>query len=118
MKLILVVDDDAVHRELVKDILEMHGHTKVIAADSVRSAIKKFSREYRIGTIISDYRMPDGCGDDLHRTLLPALKKRDVHFIAMSSLFPEAGNHYFAHHGVPRVDKTKLVRDLPEALKR
>jgi DNA-binding NtrC family response regulator len=61
---ILLVDDDALVRASLKRILERSG-IKVTEVCSVSEAKKTLSR-YLFSGVVSDVRLPDGTGVDLH----------------------------------------------------
>jgi two-component system chemotaxis response regulator CheY len=54
---ILVVDDHASTRDLIKAILRSAGFTRVLQADNGRNALEMLRRE-RFGLIICDWNMP------------------------------------------------------------
>ena len=78
---VLLVDDDAVSRMLMAEMLRADGHT-VREAGGVTEALK-LSREGDIGLVISDHQMADGTGLDLlqqmaRRTAVPGARTRLV----------------------------------------
>ncbi len=94
---VLVVDDEAVVRQIVRVALERMGR-KVITADSGAAAVELFSRAPRqIGLILLDWKMPGmDCGDTLKqlRKLAPDLKA-------------------IVSSGLPRAEVEYHFRDLP-----
>jgi len=66
--IILIVDDEEDPRELLKDILEMYGHT-VFSADSGKEALAILAAEPDIRIIFTDLGMPEMSGWDLSKTI-------------------------------------------------
>jgi two-component system cell cycle response regulator len=61
---LLVVEDDADQRDLIRETLEDHfGNGTVVAVDSRRAAAAQDPRTFNL--ILTDYNLPDGCGMDL-----------------------------------------------------
>jgi putative two-component system response regulator len=77
MTSILVIDDDAVVREVITEMLKNAGH-EVIAAGTAAQALELFADE-EIGLVVSDIVMPDLSGLELleamrlHRPSLPVV---------------------------------------------
>ena len=65
---ILIVDDEEDPRELLKDILEIFGHT-VFSADSGKEALAILEAEPDIGIIFTDLGMPEMSGWDLSKAV-------------------------------------------------
>jgi len=64
MSFILLVDDDALVREALKRVIERSG-VKVTAVCCIEDA-KEALRQYRFLAVVSDVRMPNGTGVELH----------------------------------------------------
>ena len=60
---ILIVDDEAVQRDLLKGFLENQGY-RVLTAGDGRQALDIFNRE-PVPLVILDHRMPGQTGDDV-----------------------------------------------------
>jgi diguanylate cyclase (GGDEF)-like protein len=61
---LLIVEDDADQRDLIRDTLEMHfGTGTVVAVDSRAAARAQDPASFNL--ILTDYNLPDGCGMDL-----------------------------------------------------
>lgn len=63
---VLIVDDSAVLREMLKLVFKLHCE-EVLIASGVREAIETLDRNAEISLVISDVIMPDGSGFDLLR---------------------------------------------------
>jgi len=69
-QVIAIVDDDAMIRETLKDLLESAGYASVVF-----SSAQRFLKSKRLGTfacLITDMRMPGTTGLELHRRLVAA----------------------------------------------
>jgi two-component system, chemotaxis family, chemotaxis protein CheY len=69
---VLVVDDFATMRRIVKGVLKQLGFTKIIEAEDGSAALGELKKD-SIGLIVSDWNMPKMTGLDL----LKAVKKDD-----------------------------------------
>lgn len=67
MKMILVVDDDHVIREILRAILETHGF-EVLTAESAGDALE-IAATRAVDAVITDYQMPRMDGLEFCRTL-------------------------------------------------
>ena len=68
--MIAIVDDDAMIRATLKDLLESAGYASVVF-----SSAQRFLKSKRLGTfacLITDMRMPGTTGLELHRRLVAA----------------------------------------------
>lgn len=65
---ILVVDDDAILRELLKRVLEDGGYRCEVAADAARAATQL--DEHRFDVLVCDVQLPDESGVDLVRRMV------------------------------------------------
>ncbi len=107
---ILVIDDDAIMRDLVADWLEAAGY-RVRKATSCRAWIEQFLGRQPPGLIITDMFMPGPCGADA----IAALKKKHpgVGVIAVSGHF-NSGQGLSAEAAL----KAGADRALPKPIKR
>jgi CheY-like chemotaxis protein len=97
---ILVVDDDPLYVELVKDVLEMRQHEVVVAyngADALSLAATK-----QFDAIISDVEMPLMNGIVFHQKLLENRNYSNVPFVFLTA--------------TEDPDKLRYVREHPPAL--
>lgn len=64
---VLIIDDDPVMAELVKEILETAGHDTALARNAFHGL--KLAREVQPSVVVCDWAMPDMAGSDVLRTL-------------------------------------------------
>ena len=89
--IVLVVDDDAIVRGLVRAILEEYGHTVLEAADGVEG-VDLFRRNHkRIHVVVLDVEMPRMDGPDAFREMRAI--RTDVPVIVASGRGPEDFQH-------------------------
>ena len=67
-QLIAIVDDDALIRETLKDLLDSAGYSSVVFASAQR--LLKSKRLARFACLITDMRMPGTTGIELYQKLL------------------------------------------------
>lgn len=112
---ILVVDDDSVIRDLLKDILAMQGHTAVMA-DSGAAAIEKI-RKTQFDLVILDRNMPHMSGIQVLKTLRanPATARLKVIMCTAAELVAEVDEAFEAgaiDYLLKPLDMTKLVAKI------
>ncbi|BDU51327.1 sigma-54-dependent transcriptional regulator [Haliovirga abyssi] len=78
---ILIVDDEEVQLDILKDILELEGY-EVYTANRVKAGID-LSKKERVDLIISDYKMPDLTGEDFLDEINRL--KLDISFILLTA---------------------------------
>ncbi len=100
---ILVVDDDPVYVELVKDLLALHEYS-VLAAHSGEEALATLLQN-PIDLIVSDIEMPSLNGIELHRRVSRDPVLKDIPFIFLTGSEESSYRQYIAEH-----PSTKLVR--------
>lgn len=88
---VLIIDDDPVYQELVVGMLEMIGFTKIVRAESGRSALAAIrSSTHRFDCIICDCKMETGNGLQLLQYVRTGEAKSrlraDCCFILLTSL--------------------------------
>lgn len=89
--IVLVVDDDAIVRGILRAILEVHGHTVLEAADGVEG-VDLFRKDHkRIHLVVMDIEMPRMNGIDAFREMR-AIRK-DIPVIVVSGSAPENYRH-------------------------
>ncbi len=81
---VVVVDDDALHRAILTDLLEGEGHT-VIAVASAPAALEVLER-HRPDLLLVDVMMPEMNGFDLCRTVKGRAATRLVPVVLVTSL--------------------------------
>ncbi len=81
---ILVVDDFATMRRIVKNILKQLGYENIHEADDGASAIEVLKRE-KIHFIISDWNMPQMSGIELLKTVRATEEWKDLPFLMVTA---------------------------------
>jgi CheY-like chemotaxis protein len=82
---ILVVEDNAVTRQIVRLSLAAHGY-EIVEAENGRTAISKLV-EHRPNLIIQDLALPDIDGLTLAQTLRDLSGSQDIPIVAFSAFF-------------------------------
>ena len=93
---ILVVDDDPLYVELVKDVLEMQHHRVVIAHNGAE-ALSAIATEH-CDVIVSDIEMPVMNGIMFHAKLLEDKNYNDVPFIFLTATEDPVKIRYVREH--------------------
>jgi CheY-like chemotaxis protein len=109
-KKILVVDDDALFLELVKDIFAVE-EIEVVVTSSGAAALAYLATE-RPTLVMSDYEMPGMDGIRLHTRILADPALRDIPFVFMTGSSAEDFEEYVRKSGVRVFNKKTLVRDI------
>lgn len=99
-KIILVVDDEQILREIIKDYLEL-SHFTVLEAENGRMAFEIIQKQ-KVDCVISDIRMPGGSGIELAESLF-AMKKPKPKLILMT------GFSDFTSEQAKRLEVTKIM---------
>ena len=81
---VLVVDDFATMRRIVKGVLKDLGFKNIVEADNGSSALKELSKE-DFGLIVSDWNMPKMTGLDLLKAVRANDKYKDIPFIMVTA---------------------------------
>jgi len=81
---VLVVDDFATMRQIVKGVLKQIGFTNVIEAEDGDSALRELKKE-DVGLIISDWNMPNMTGLDLLKAVRGDTKLKSIPFIMVTA---------------------------------
>ena len=81
---VLVVDDFATMRRIVKGVLKDLGFKNIIEADNGVSALKELKTE-EIGLIVCDWNMPKMTGLDLLKTVRSDDKFKEIPFIMVTA---------------------------------
>ena len=81
---ILVVDDFATMRRIVKNILKQLGYTEILEADDGTSALDVLKHE-KIDLIISDWNMPKMQGIDLLKAVRASEAWKEIPFLMVTA---------------------------------
>jgi len=81
---ILVVDDFATMRRIVRNILKQLGYENIHEADDGSSAVEVLKRE-KIQFIISDWNMPQMSGIELLKTVRATEEWKDLPFLMVTA---------------------------------
>lgn len=108
--LVLVVDDEASLRSLLRELLEDAGYA-VITAENGRAALSLLQYE-RPALVLTDYTMPALDGPSLIHRLRSSPATRHIPIIAMSATRPPAS----LRGDVPFIEKPFDIDDVLEAI--
>ena len=81
---VLVVDDFATMRRIVKGVLKQLGFTSIIEAEDGDLALKELKKE-EVGLIVSDWNMPNMSGLDLLKAVRGDEKLKGIPFIMVTA---------------------------------
>jgi two-component system chemotaxis response regulator CheY len=81
---VLVVDDFATMRRIVKGVLKQLGFSDIIEAEDGDLAFKELKRE-KIGLIVSDWNMPNMSGLDLLKAVKEDASLKDIPFLMVTA---------------------------------
>ena len=81
---VLVVDDFATMRRIIKNALKQIGFTKVMEADDGNAALRELRRE-EVGLILADWNMPNMDGLDLLKAVRGDEGLIDIPFIMVTA---------------------------------
>lgn len=81
---ILIVDDFATMRRIMKNILKQIGFTNIIEADDGTTALDELKKN-SIDLIISDWNMPKMTGLDLLKTVRGSSEYKDIPFLMVTA---------------------------------
>jgi len=81
---ILVVDDFATMRRIVKGVLKKLGFKNIIEAENGKTALSKLKKE-DVGLVISDWNMPEMTGLELLKAVKTEEKFKDLPFIMLTA---------------------------------
>jgi two-component system chemotaxis response regulator CheY len=81
---VLVVDDFATMRRILKTILRQIGFTKIIEADDGKTALAELKRE-KFGLILCDWNMPEMSGLDLLMAVRSNEGLKDIPFVMVTA---------------------------------
>ncbi len=81
---VLVVDDFATMRRIIRSALKQIGFTKIIEAEDGTDALRELKRE-DIGLILADWNMPKMTGLDLLKAIRGDEGLKDIPFIMVTA---------------------------------
>jgi two-component system chemotaxis response regulator CheY len=81
---VLVVDDFATMRRIVRNVLKQLGYTHVVEATDGSVALSALKKE-EIGLIVSDWNMPNMSGLELLKAVRGDEKLKDIPFIMVTA---------------------------------
>ena len=81
---VLVVDDFATMRRIVRNLLKQLGYTQVVEATDGSVALNALKKE-EIGLIVSDWNMPNMSGLELLKAVRGDEKLKDIPFIMVTA---------------------------------
>jgi two-component system, chemotaxis family, chemotaxis protein CheY len=119
---VLVVDDFATMRRIIKNVLKQIGFTKILEADDGTSALEVL-KENEVDLIISDWNMPRMTGLDFLKTVRKEPSTKDIPFLMVTAEAQkdnviqavQAGvSNYLVKPFTADSIKTKLAQILPK----
>ena len=81
---VLIVDDFATMRRIVRNVLKQIGFTNMIEADNGKNALKILKKE-NIDLILCDWNMPEMPGIDLLKTLRSENELKSIPFVMVTA---------------------------------
>ena len=81
---VLIVDDFATMRRILRNILKQIGFTNIVEADDGNTALKELKKE-KIDLILCDWNMPEMPGIDLLKTLKADEQLKDIPFVMVTA---------------------------------
>jgi two-component system chemotaxis response regulator CheY len=81
---VLVVDDFATMRRIVKGVLKQLGFSDIIEAENGSSALDELKKE-KVGLIVSDWNMPKMTGLDLLKAVREDDRLKSIPFIMVTA---------------------------------
>ncbi|MBW1695863.1 MAG: chemotaxis response regulator CheY [Deltaproteobacteria bacterium] len=82
---VLVVDDFATMRRIVRGVLKQLGFTKISEATDGSMALETLKKEGEFGLIVSDWNMPNMNGLEFLRAVRSDEKLKDIPFIMVTA---------------------------------
>ena len=119
---VLVVDDFATMRRIIKNVLKQIGFTKILEADDGTSALEVL-KENKVDLIISDWNMPQMTGLDLLKAVRGEKSTKNIPFLMVTAEAQkdnviqavQAGvSNYLVKPFTADSIKTKLAQILPK----
>lgn len=81
---ILVVDDFATMRRIVKGVLKQLGFANIIEAEDGTNALEELKKE-KVGLIVSDWNMPNMTGLDLLKAVREDVNLKSIPFLMVTA---------------------------------
>ncbi len=81
---VLIVDDFATMRRILRNILKQIGFTNIVDADDGNTALKELQKE-KIDLILCDWNMPEMPRIDLLKTLKADEQLKDIPFVMVTA---------------------------------
>jgi two-component system chemotaxis response regulator CheY len=81
---VLVVDDFATMRRILKNVLKEIGFTKIVEADDGSTALAVLKKD-KVGLIVSDWNMPEVSGLELLKAVRSDESTKDVPFLMVTA---------------------------------
>ncbi|MBW1721251.1 MAG: chemotaxis response regulator CheY [Deltaproteobacteria bacterium] len=81
---VLVVDDFATMRRIVKGVLKQLGFSDIVEAEDGNIALEELKKE-KFGLIVSDWNMPNMTGLDLLKAVRGDANLKDIPFIMVTA---------------------------------
>ncbi len=81
---VLIVDDFATMRRILRNILKQIGFTNIVEADDGNTALKELQKE-KIDLILCDWNMPQMPGIDLLKTLKADEQLKGIPFVMVTA---------------------------------
>ena len=81
---VLIVDDFATMRRIVRNVLKQIGFTNMVEADNGKNALKILKKE-NIDLILCDWNMPEMPGIDLLKTLRSENELKSIPFVMVTA---------------------------------
>ena len=119
---VLVVDDFATMRRIIKNVLKQIGFSKILEADDGTSALEVL-KENQVDLIISDWNMPQMTGLDLLKAVRGEKSTKNIPFLMVTAEAQkdnviqavQAGvSNYLVKPFTADSIKTKLAQILPK----
>lgn len=81
---VLIVDDFATMRRIVRNILKQIGFKNIVEADDGKSALKELKKR-KVDLILCDWNMPEMPGIDLLKAVRADDELKDIHFVMVTA---------------------------------
>jgi two-component system chemotaxis response regulator CheY len=81
---VLIVDDFATMRRIIKGVLKQLGFSNLIEAEDGDAALKELKKE-KIGLIVSDWNMPNMTGLELLKAVRADKDLKDIPFLMVTA---------------------------------
>jgi len=112
-KVILIVEDEALNMELVRDVLQVSGYTTLEAVDGKQGV--ELARERKPDLILMDIRMPVMDGLEATRILKADSGTRDIPIVALTSYAMKEDKEKITQAGCDGyLTKPISIKDLQE----